>query len=161
MADMIKIRSTTDTSVSLYDPTIPVRKNFDKKGAVAMIEKDKLIQLYYNSELETAMRAGLLAIDDRDFLVEVGYIIDTNETVETVETIDLNPTFMKRCIGAMPVTELATNLKKMSKHQIEELVEYAIQNSKELKMDRIDLLGKVSGKNILKAIELLKADQEA
>jgi hypothetical protein len=48
----------------------------------------------------------------------------------------------------------------MSKHQIEELVEYAIQNSKELRMDRIDLLGKVSGKNILKAIELLKADQE-
>ena len=157
MADMIKIRSTTDASISLYDPTIPVRKNFDKKGAVAMIEKDKLIQLYYNSELETAMRAGLLVIDDRDFLVEVGYIIDTNETIET---IDLNPTFMKRCIGAMPVAELATNLKKMSKYQIEELVEYAMQNSKELRMDRIELLGKVSGKNILKAIELLKADQE-
>ena len=44
MADMIKIRSTTDTSVSLYDPTIPVRKSFEKKGAVAMVEKDKLIQ---------------------------------------------------------------------------------------------------------------------
>ena len=127
------------------------------KDAKDMIEKDKLIQLYYNSELETAMRAGLLVIDDRDFLVEVGYIIDANETIET---IDLNPTFMKRCIGAMPVAELATNLKKMSKYQIEELVEYAIQNSKELRMDRIELLGKVSGKNILKAIELLKADQE-
>jgi hypothetical protein len=67
---------------------------------------------------------------------------------------------MKRCIGVMPVAELATHLKKMSKHQIEELTEYAIQNSKDLRMDRIDLLGKVSGKNILKAIELLKADQE-
>ena len=157
MADMIKVRSITDTSVSLYDPTIPVRKSFDKKGAVAMIEKDKLIQLYYNSDLETAMRAGLLVIDDRDFLIEVGYIIEENETVEE---IDLNPAFMKRCIGVMPVAELATHLKKMSKHQIEELAEYAIQNSKDLRMDRIDLLGKVSGKNILKAIELLKADQE-
>lgn len=158
MADMIRVRSTTDTSVSLYDPTIPVRKSFDRKGAVAMIEKDKLIQLYYNSDLETAMRAGLLAIDDKDFLVEVGYLLSKEEEREEIE---LSPTFMKRCIGAMPVAELATNLKKMSKYQIEELVEYAIQNSKELRMDRIDLLSKISGKNILKAIELLKADQEA
>ena len=157
MADMIKVRSITDTSVSLYDPTIPVRKSFDRKGAVAMIEKDKLIQLYYNSDLETAMRAGLLVIDDKDFLIEVGYIIDKDEAAEE---IDLNPAFMKRCIGVMPVAELAIHLNKMSKHQIEELAEYAIQNSKDLRMDRIDLLGKVSGKNILKAIELLKADQE-
>ena len=158
MADMIRVRSTTDTSVSLYDPTIPVRKSFDRKGAVAMIEKDKLIQLYYNSDLETAMRAGLLAIDDKDFLVEVGYLLSKEEEREEIE---LSPTFMKRCIGAMPVAELATNLKKMSKYQFEELVEYAIQNSKELRMDRIDLLSKISEKNILKAIELLKAGQEA
>ena len=44
---MIKIRSTTDTSVSLYDPTIPVRKSFDKKGAMAIIEKDKLIMIHF------------------------------------------------------------------------------------------------------------------
>ena len=157
MADMIKIRSTTDTSVSLYDPTIPVRKSFEKKGAVAMVEKDKLIQLYFNSDLETALRAGLLAIDDKDFLVEVGYILDKEEVIEQ---IDLTPAYMKRCIGAMPVTELAAALKKMSKYQIQELAEYAIQNSAELRMDRIELLDKVSGKNILKAIELLKADKE-
>ena len=157
MADMIKIRSTTDTSVSLYDPTIPVRKSFDKKGAVAIIEKDKLIQMYFNSELEAALRAGLLAIDDKDFLVEVGYILDKDEPVNQVE-MDVN--FMKRCVGVMPINEFAVNIKKMSKHQIEELAEYAIQNHQEVRMDKIDLLSKVSGKNILKAIELLKADME-
>ena len=76
MADMIKIRSTTDTTISLYDPTIPVRKTFEKKGAVAIIEKDKLIQMYFNSDLEAAMRAGLLIIEDKDFLYEVGYITE-------------------------------------------------------------------------------------
>ena len=157
MADMIKIRSITDTSVSLYDPTIPVRKSFDKKGAMAIIEKDKLIQMYFNSELEAALRAGLLVIDDKDFLVEVGYILDKDEPVNQV---DMDANFMKRCVGVMPLNEFAANIKKMSKHQIEELAEYAIQNHQEVRMDKIDLLSKVSGKNILKAIELLKADME-
>ena len=157
MADMIKIRSTTDTTVSLYDPTIPVRKTFEKKGAVAIIEKDKLIQMYFNSDLEAAMRAGLLIIEDKDFLYEVGYITEKEQENNQLE---LTVGFMKRCIGAMPLTELTMNIKKMSRHQIQELVEYAIQNNTELRMDRIELLNKVSGKDILKAVELLKADQE-
>ena len=154
MADMIKITSNTDSTVSLYDPMIPVRKSFSKKGAVAMIEKDKLIQLYYTSDLEAAMRAGLLVITDKDFLIEVGYITEDEKT----EVVELTPTFMKRCIGVMPLAELASELKKMSTYQIQELVEFAIVNNKDLRMDRIELLGKVSGKNILKAIELLKAE---
>ena len=157
MADMIKIKSTTDTTISLYDPTIPVNKVLEKKNAIAMIEKDKLIQLYFNSELEAAMRAGLLVIEDKNFLLEVGYLIDENEQEEK---IDLTPAFMKRCISAMPVSELEITLRKMSNYQIQELAEYAIQNSQDLRMDRLDLLGKYSGKNILKAIELLKADRE-
>ena len=157
MADMIKIRSATDSTVSLYDPTIPVRKVLEKKGAVAIIEKDKLIQLYFNSSLETALRAGMLVIDDKDFLYEVGYITDKDEAVQGIE---LTPTLLKRCIGVMPIAELTQTLKKMSRYQIQELVEYAIENNQDLKMDRIDLLSKISGKNILKAIELRKADQE-
>ena len=154
MADMIKITSNTDSTISLYDPTIPVRKSFSKKGAIAMIEKDKLIQLYYTSDLEAAMRAGLLIITDKDFLTEVGYITEEEKT----EVIELTPAFMKRCISVMPLTELTSELKKMSTYQIQELVEFAIVNNKDLRMDRIELLGKISGKNILKAIELLKAE---
>jgi hypothetical protein len=157
MADMVKIRSTTDSTVSLYDPTIPVRKVFEKRGAVAVVEKDKLIQMYFNSSLEGALRKGLLVIDDKDFLYEVGYITDREEQVEQFE---LTPTLMKRCIGVMPVAELAATLKKMSMHQIQALVDYAVLNHNDLRMDRIDLLSKASGKNILKAIELNRADQE-
>ena len=157
MADMVKIRSTTDSTVSLYDPTIPVRKVFEKRGAVAVVEKDKLMQMYFNSSLEGALRKGILVIDDKDFLYEVGYITDRDEQVEQFE---LTPTVMKRCIGVMPIAELTSTLKKMSLHQIQALADYAVLNHTELRMDRIDLLSKASGKNILKAIELHKAEQE-
>ena len=157
MADMVKIRSTTDSTVSLYDPTIPVRKVFEKRGAVAVVEKDKLMQMYFNSSLEGALRKGILVIDDKDFLYEVGYITDRDEQIEQLE---LTPTLMKRCIGVMPIAELTSTLKKMSLHQIQALADYAVLNHTELRMDRIDLLSKASGKNILKAIELHKAEQE-
>lgn len=157
MADMVKIRSTTDRTISLFDPTIPVRKTFAKRGAIATIERDKLVQLYFNSSLENALRSGTLVIDDKAFLYEVGYITDVEEKVETYE---LTPTLMKRCIGVMPLTELVAELKKMSLDQVKELADYAVLNNTELKMDRIDILSKASGKNILKAIELHRADQE-
>lgn len=157
MADMVKIRSTTDRTISLFDPTIPVRKTFAKRGAVATVERDKLVQLYFNSSLENALRNGTLVIDDKTFLYEVGYITDVEEKVETYE---LTPTLMKRCIGVMPLAELVVEIKKMSMDQIRELADYAVLNSAELKMDRIDVLSKASGKNILKAIELRRADQE-
>lgn len=155
MADMVKIRSTTDNTISLFDPTIPVRKTFEKRGAVVTIERDKLVQLYFNSSLENALRNGSLVIDDKDFLYDVGYITSKEEEIQQLE---INPAFMKRCISVMPLAELSAALKKMNVSQIHALADFAVLNNADLRMDRIDLLSKASGKNILKAIELRKAD---
>ena len=48
----------------------------------------------------------------------------------------------------------------MSRSQIDELAEYAITHYQDLMMDRIDLLSKLSGKNIMGAIKNYKAAQE-
>ena len=157
MADMIKIRSTTDSMVSLYDPMVPFRKMWPKRGAIVPVEREKAIQMYYNGHLERAILAGLLAIDDKNFLCEVGLI---SEETETPPVFELTETIMEKCIGNMQLWEFKKTLEKLSKPQIDELAEYAIVNHTKLKMDRIDLLSKVSGKNILKAIELYKAAQE-
>lgn len=157
MADMVKVRSATDVTVSLFDPTIPIRKIWEKRGSIVPIERDKLIQLYYNSSLRDALLNGTLVIEDKGFLYEVGHISDPDEFISTVE---LTPALMKRCISVMPVTELKNTLKTLSKYQIEELAEYAITNHNDLRMDRIDLLSKASGKDILKAIELYRKAQE-
>lgn len=157
MADMIKVRSTTDITISLYDPTIPINKAWEKRNAIIPIEKDKLTQLYFNTSLEKLMRQGLLVIDDRDFLYEVGFIAERDEEIPVIE---LTPNLMKRCISVMPLPELKETLAKMSTLQVGELAEYAIEHYNELKMDRIDILSEVSDKNILKAIEMYKKDQE-
>lgn len=157
MADMVKVRSATDVTVSLFDPTIPLRKIWEKRGAIIPIERDKLIQAYYNSSLEDCLRNGTLVIDDKAFLYEVGFIADMGDAVPVFE---LTNVVMEKCISTMPLWEVEKTLKQLSGQQISELAEYAISNHKNLRMDRIDLLTKYSGKNILKAIELYRASQE-
>ena len=157
MADMIKIRSTTDSMVSLYDPMVPFRKSWNKRGAIVPVEREKAVQMYYNGYLERAIRSGLLAVDDKAFLYEVGLIADEKEASPIFE---LTEAVMEKCIGTMPLWEFGKTLEKLSRSQISELAEYAIVNHDKLRMDRIDILTKASGKNILKAIELYRAAQE-
>lgn len=157
MADMVKVRSATDVTVSLFDPTIPLRKSWEKRGAVIPIEREKLVQAFYNSSLEDCLRNGTLVIDDKSFLYEVGMIESEQAPAPSYE---MTTTLMDKMISTMPLWEIQNTLKSLSNTQIAELAEYAITNHKNLKMDRIDLLSKYSGKNILKAIELFKAAQE-
>lgn len=157
MEKLIKVRSASDCTVVINAPEIPLVKTWTKRGATYPIDRDKLIQAYYSTSLESLMRKGVLIIDDKDFLVEVGFI-DSVEEVGPV--IELTEKLMKRCIGPMPISELKSTLECLSEYQISELAEYAILHFTELNMDRIDLLSAVSHKNILKAIELHKAAQE-
>lgn len=157
MADMVKVRSATDVTVSLFDPTIPLRKTWEKRGAIIPIEREKLIQAYYNSSLDACLRNGTLVIDDKQFLYEIGFISDMQDVVPTFE---MTKPLMEKFISTMPLWEVEKTLKSLSGAQIAELAEYAITNYMNLKMDRIELLTKYSGKNILKAIELYRASQE-
>lgn len=156
MANMIKVRSASDFTLVINAPEIPLVKTWSKRGAIYPIDKDVLIQAYYSTSLEELVRKGLLIIEDKQFLIEVGLAEEEN----TVMAIELTPALKEKCISTMPVWELEQTLGKMSEYQISELAEYAIANHTKMKMDRIELLGKASHKNILKAIELHKAAQE-
>jgi hypothetical protein len=48
----------------------------------------------------------------------------------------------------------------MSQSQINEVVDYAIVNYTNLSMDRVELLSKVSGRNILDSIKIYRSAQE-
>lgn len=155
MADMIKVRSASDATVVVSSPSTMVNKTWPKRNSFHFIPKEALLQTFYNSCLEKLVTKGLLVIEDEDFLREVGLIQEDERAV-----FELTEAIMKKCISTMPLWELEQTLGKMSDHQVNDLTTYAINHAKDLKMDRIDLLNKASGKNILRAIELYKAAQE-
>ena len=156
MADMVKVRSASDFTIVINAPEIPLVKTWTKRGAIFSFPREALVQAYYSTSLESLMRKGMLIIEDKEFLVEVGLIDDEGDHT----TKELTHAMMEKLIGGIPMWEFEKNLKELSEYQISELAEYAIVNNSKLKMDRIDLLSKASGKNILKAIELYRKAQE-
>ena len=155
MADMIKVRSASDATVVVSSPSTMMNKTWNKRNSFHLIPRDTLLQTYYNSCLERLVTKGILVIEDKEFLREVGLLDE-----ETPVVMELTETIMKKAISAMPLWEFEQTLGKLSNHQISDLANYAVQHYAELKMDRIEILGKASGKNILKAIELYRASQE-
>ena len=153
MADMIKVTSASDFTVVVNSPATLLVKSWNKKGAFHLIPRDTLMQSFYNCSLEYLVKNGLLVVEDKQFLQDIGLIAEE-------DLFELTDNIKKKSLSVMPVRELEELIKKMSPHQIEELASYAIANNAELKLDRMELLSKASGKNILKAIELHKAAQE-
>ena len=146
----IFVRSASDSTIVVNVPHIPLHRVWQKKGAKYPFDRNVLLQAFYDPSVEALFRQGLLMTDDEKFLVEG----EPNPVVELTDTLKT------RLIKAMPVVEVENELKKLTRSQIEELVDYAILHYQDLAMDRVDLFTKVSGKNVMEAIRNYKLSQE-
>lgn len=156
MENMIYVTSASDHTLVMFVPELQLSKTWNKKGQKYPIARETLVQAYYNPAVEYLFKQGLLTVDDDEFLKEVGLMTEDGER----EVILLTAELENRMIKLMPIADLKIQLKKLTQTQLIELAEYAVAHYQELKMDRIDLLTKATGKNILKSIENLKAAQE-
>lgn len=152
----IFVRSASDYTVVVNVPHIPLQRVWQKKGAKYPFDRNTMIQAYYDPSVEALFKEGKLVTDDEKFLVEVGL----KEEGEPNPVVELTDTLKTRLIKAMPVVEVENELKKLTRSQIEELVDYAILHYQELAMDRVDLFTRVSGKNVMEAIRNYKLSQE-
>jgi hypothetical protein len=98
----------------------------------------------------------MLTTNDVEFLKEVGLM----EEDGTANVVVLTEALLTRLIKTMPIAEVKMELTKLSRTQLEELADYAVEHYTDLQMDRIDVLSKATGKNIMKAIEHYRKAQE-
>lgn len=155
--NMIMVKSASDFTLVVNIPDIPLHRTWKKRGAQFPIDRKTLIQAYYDPSVEALFKEGMLTTNDVEFLKEVGLM----EEDGTANVVVLSDQMMLRLIKNMPVAELPSELKKLSHSQLEELAEYAVANYKDLNLDRVDILTKATGKNIMKAIEHHRKAQEA
>ena len=155
--NMIKVKSASDWTLVVSVPYLSLHRRWEKRGQIHLIDRQTMVHAYYDAGVESLVSKGALIIEDVEFLRNVGLLDEeTNKSV----VYELTDAMKTRLIKVMPLQEVASELSKMSQLQIAELADYAITNYTELKMDRIDLLSKTSGKNIMRAIELYRASQE-
>jgi hypothetical protein len=157
MENLVMVKSASDWQVIVNVPHLMLNRTWMKRGQQHSIDRQTLVQAYYDPSVETLFREGKLICSDVEFLRAVGLLDE--ETQKSV-VYELTDTMKTRLIKLMPLAEVKQELAKMSYAQIEELADYAIVNYQDLMMDRIDLLSKASGKNLMGAIKNYKAAQE-
>ena len=154
--NMIMVKSASDCTIVVNVPDIPLHRVWKKRGAQFPIERKTLLQAYYSPHVESLFRSGRLTTNDVEFLKEVGLI----EEDGTATVTPLTDAMLLRLIKTMPAVEVKKELLKLTRAQLDELADYAIDHYTDLQMDRIDLLSKATGKNIMKAIEHYRKAQE-
>lgn len=153
--NMVMITSKSDSILVVNIPDLKFRRIWNKRGTRYPFDKDLIEQAMYYPDFSSLVNMGLLYIEDLEFKKEIG--IEPQDATEPVNIIDVTGNLLKRMITVMPISELQSTLKKMSEPQRAEVGEYAVEHYQDLKMDRVDLLQKATGKNILKAIENKKS----
>ena len=154
--NMVMVTSASDFTLVVNVPDIPLHRTWKKRGAKFPIDRRVLLQAYYTPAVEAMFREGMLTTDDTEFLKEVGLMEENG----TTNVVILTEALLTRLIKVMPVVEVKKELTKLSHAQLEELADYAIEHYTDLQMDRIDLLSRATGKNIMKAIEHYRKAQE-
>lgn len=154
--NMIMVTSASDFTIVVNIPDLMLHRTWKKRGAKFPIDRNVLMQAYYDPSVEALFKEGMLTTNNIDFLKEVGLV----EEDGTTEIVPLTEAYLIRLIKTMPAAEVRKELEKLSRSQLEELADYAVSHYTELAMDRIDIITKATGKNIMKAIEHYRKGQE-
>lgn len=154
--NFVMVRSASDWTLVVNVPHLNLHRTWTKRGQQYPIERSVLLQAYYDSTVEGLFRDGSLVVDDRDFLREVGLLDDNEQPI----IYELTDNIKNRIIKLMPLSEVKKELVKLSRAQLEELGDYAVLHYQDLAMDRIDLLSKATGRNILTSIKNYKDSME-
>lgn len=155
--DMIMVTSLSDRTIIVNVPEIQLHRSWKRRGAQYPIERSQLMQAFYDPSVEYLFKNGMLTTNDKQFLMDIGLL---NEETGESEIIQLTENLMNRLIKAMPTTEMKETLKKLTRIQLDDLADYAVEHYQEVKLDKIEVLSEATGRNIYKIIENSKASQE-
>lgn len=156
--DKVKVISTLKNRVTVNVPEIRFSRTWPTAGASINIDKDTLEQLMYDTGFANMVKMGILFIEDMEFKKEIG--LEPEDATEPVNLILLNDKEKKYYLGELSLVGFKDKLKKLSKNQIEELADYAIQN-KLVDIEKCKVIKEACGRDVVRAIQLLEADKEA
>ena len=106
MEKMIMVKSASDCTLVISIPELNLRKVWNKRGMRLPINESILMQACYYLSVETLIREGDLVVEDKEFLVNAGFM--SAEEIE--DLVELTDAYMARLIKAMPLAEVNINL---------------------------------------------------
>jgi len=151
----INVISTVDAMVAIDDPQVRFSRTWERKGTIRQIEFDTLRELSYNPGVWNMLIKGILYIDDMEAKIELG--LENPDAKQPENIIVLNDAQKKRYLTVMPVAEFRASCAKLGSNELNNLVDYAIDNEL-INYDKATILKQLTGRDIIKTIELNRAD---
>jgi hypothetical protein len=157
MNEKVIVTSMVNGRIGLVLPHMHVNKVWPKKGTKLPVDKDILREAIYEPGVEYMFKQGLLYIEDMNFKIELG--LEQEGTEVPTEIVPVDEKYLNRVLKFMPIAEMKKAVEAMNDNQIRELVDYAAEMDG-IQFDRMDVLKKMTGIDIVKMIELKRAKGE-
>ena len=157
MDNKVKIKNLVSSIVSIDVPDARLKRVWEKKGAVKTIPFEQLEEAMYDPGVEALFSNGVLGIDDMETKQKLG--LEPEDAKEPVNIIILDDQQRKRYLTVMPLNEFKVEVQKLPTEQVKELAQFAIENEL-VDFDKDSILKEMVNIDVIKTIELNKADQE-
>ena len=157
MSDKVKVISSFDGRCGIDNSDLHISRRWPARGASVMLDKEIVEELMYDDAFKNMIEDGTLFIDDMEFKKELGI---EPEDAETPTIIYLSDKELERFWKNMPLAQFKVEVKKLRKAQIDSLVDYAVAHGDDGSILKANFLTEISGRNVLKGIELRKSIQE-
>lgn len=151
MSEKIKVISMFNGRCGIDNSDLHISRRWPARGSYVAFDREVIEELMYDDAFRNMIENGTLFIDNLDLKKELG-IEPLDAEKSTI--ILLNDKELDRFWKNMPVAQFKQEVKSLRKAQIDCLVDYAIAHPKDGDMSKIEILTKLSGRNVLKSIEL-------
>ena len=157
MNERVMVTSMVSGRIGLVLPRLHINKVWPKKNTKLPVEKDVLREAIYEPGVEYMFKQGLLYIDDMDFKIELG--LEEEGTKTPINVIPMDEKYMSRVLKLMPIAEMKKAIGAMNDNQKRELIDFASEQN-DISFDRMDVIKKLTGIDVVKVIELKRSKEE-
>lgn len=156
--EKVKVTSMVGHKVNVSSPELRFNRTWATQGAVVSIDRETLEELMYDTGFKNMIETGILYIEDMKVKKDLG--IEPEDATEPVNVIKLTDKEKKIYLTELSLAGFKDKVKKLSQNQLFELCDYAVDN-KIMNFDKCEVLKKACGRDVLKAITLVEANEEA
>jgi len=157
MSDKVKIISSFDGRCGIDNSDLHISRRWPARGSSVLIDKEIVEELMYDPSFKNMIDDGTLYIEDFEFKKELGI---EPEDAKTETIIYLGDKELERYWKNMPLSQFKAEIKNLKKAQLDSLADYAMTHGDDGSIPKANYLSEISGRNILKGIELRKSMKE-
>lgn len=153
----VKITSAVKHKVTVSAPELRFSRTWPGYGSSVTVEKEVLEDLMYDPGFKNMILLGILSIEDLQVKKDLG--LEPEDATEPVNIITLNDSQRNYYWKELSVVGFKDKIRKLSRTQLEELAEYAIDH-RIIDVDKCKLIQEACGRDVITAIRLVEQNKE-